>query len=373
MFGNHKKGGSLWTENTGIAEAKEFITQNNLYIMPCLGSTFTWSNNARQPQNRIYETIDHVIVNSNWFLLYDKAIKTLPRITFDHHPLVLQTHGFSPRPPRRFTYEKYYNDIKDISKIITEQWMMDNGGSPTFKIHNKLRAIKNGIREYMRAQSDISHAINSLERDSDEMQRQDMANNSWDTFHWEDLQKKIADYHNNLQQRHQIWSQRLHVNWKLLADKNTKFYHNIQLTTQSRFKNRGIINEFGELITDPKTILHIMKSHFQPHWNHESTNASILSAQNNMAQHVYPSISRYMNDMLVASPDDQEIQNIIMRMPKDKAPGNDGFTTDFFSNNWTIVKNDICDAIRYAFCHRRIPVDYPKNQECQCTKAYLSH
>ena len=54
------------------------------------------------------------------------------------------------------------------------------------------------------------------------------------------------------------------------------------------------------------------------------------------------------NEILVALPDPQEIQNTVFSFSPDKAPRLDGFTGRFYQTYWHLIKRDLCRMIGYS-------------------------
>jgi hypothetical protein len=49
---------------------------------------------------------------------------------------------------------------------------------------------------------------------------------------------------------------------------------------------------------------------------------------------------------------EEEIATVVKEMPKERAPGPDGFIGMFYKKCWTVVKDDIVQAILSFYCHR---------------------
>lgn len=54
-------------------------------------------------------------------------------------------------------------------------------------------------------------------------------------------------------------------------------------------------------------------------------------------------------DSLVAEVTNEEILQVLKRMPTNKAPGPDGYTAEFFVAAWQVVGNLVCAAIKEFF------------------------
>lgn len=57
---------------------------------------------------------------------------------------------------------------------------------------------------------------------------------------------------------------------------------------------------------------------------------------------------------LIAIPSPEEIKSILFKMPKNKAPGPDGFSAEFYTASWEIVGSDLVTAVREFFTSGRL-------------------
>lgn len=54
-------------------------------------------------------------------------------------------------------------------------------------------------------------------------------------------------------------------------------------------------------------------------------------------------------EMLSRSVNDKEVQDVVFAMPRNKAPGPDGYTAEFFRESWLIVGKDVVVAVQSFF------------------------
>ena len=50
----------------------------------------------------------------------------------------------------------------------------------------------------------------------------------------------------------------------------------------------------------------------------------------------------------------EEIKRALFQMHPDKSPGPDGFSAGFFQNNWDIVAQDTCEAVKSFFLSSKL-------------------
>lgn len=52
---------------------------------------------------------------------------------------------------------------------------------------------------------------------------------------------------------------------------------------------------------------------------------------------------------------DEEITEVLFKMPSNKSPGPDGLTVEFFKEAWLIVGNDFLAIVKSFFSHGFLP------------------
>lgn len=61
-----------------------------------------------------------------------------------------------------------------------------------------------------------------------------------------------------------------------------------------------------------------------------------------------------ISELLVAIPSEEEIKATLLAMPKNKAPGPDGYSAEFFWESWEVVGKDTVEAVREFFTGGRL-------------------
>ena len=72
--------------------------------------------------------------------------------------------------------------------------------------------------------------------------------------------------------------------------------------------------------------------------------------------HVEPTRKLDSDDISILSAPvtDDEIVRVVFKSPKDKSPGPDGFSAEFYQIAWSIIGNDVIKACQHFFSSGRI-------------------
>ncbi|KAK9277876.1 hypothetical protein L1049_027433 [Liquidambar formosana] len=106
MTGAHKKVGSNLPK---CVSCDEFVAMSDicgLIHLDTKGAPYTWSN-GRRIRGHIEMCLDRCLVNSTWLDVWNNtACCTLPRMEFDHNPLLLFFSKFSSTHLCPFRFQK---------------------------------------------------------------------------------------------------------------------------------------------------------------------------------------------------------------------------------------------------------------------------
>jgi hypothetical protein len=123
------------------------------------------------------------------------------------------------------------------------------------------------------------------------------------------------------------------VNRIKFGDECTKFFHAIATISHRRNSIPQLMNEHGQWVQDHEGKARLL-------WNAFKIRMGVSSD---------PTMVFDLHSLITAVPDPEnlalpfqhnEIDNIVKRMPTDKAPGPDGFNGMFMKRCWQIIKND---------------------------------
>ncbi|XP_023641338.1 uncharacterized protein LOC111831447 [Capsella rubella] len=138
------------------------------------------------------------------------------------------------------------------------------------------------------------------------------------------------------------------------GDANTGYFHKSVKANLSRNVIHFLHNGSNQRISDPSQIRSMVINFYT---NLLGTSDSyVLPYSISQLQSIQPyRCSDSSSDKLSACPSNEEIRSIVFSLPKNKAPGPDGFTTKFFTSSWDLVKEDFLKAIKDFFINFSLP------------------
>lgn len=75
-------------------------------------------------------------------------------------------------------------------------------------------------------------------------------------------------------------------------------------------------------------------------------------------KHIEPVVTEEMNNRLGALVTGEEIEKALFQMGPTKAPGPDGLSALFYQRHWSLLKEDICRAVRGFLAGEEMPADF---------------
>ncbi|KAK1302129.1 hypothetical protein QJS10_CPB12g00272 [Acorus calamus] len=101
-----------------------------------------------------------------------------------------------------------------------------------------------------------------------------------------------------------------------------------------------IQSDRGEILENQDDINLYAKEYFSAHWS------SKMSQIEDLPQDILPKrITEEMAAELIKPFSEQEIELVVCSLPKNKAPGPDGYPGEFYQKFWNLLKQDICQAM----------------------------
>jgi len=273
----------------------------------------------------LLEQLDWFFTLVNWTADFPNTLVTpLARPTSDHVPCKISIGTKIPRA-NVFRFENYWTSHKGFLDTVKSSWVKPVAGqnNSVLVISAKFKRLRYDLKQWSKSLSKIRMLIDSCNRvikylDTIEEFRA-LFNPEWNLRSL--VKQKLSSL---LMQQTQYWKQRNTVNRIKYGDECTKYFHSMATVNYRRNLIAQIQDDYGVSL-----IQHEDKAHYL--W-HSFKNRMGVSREVSMAFDLSSLVSDCSYDILeglVAPFTKAEIDNIIKRLPADKAPRPDGFNGVF--------------------------------------------
>ncbi|GAU39340.1 hypothetical protein TSUD_60910 [Trifolium subterraneum] len=308
-----------------------WINECNLMEVTTAGTKFTWRGPQWNGRDRVFKKLDRVLCNVSWRLKFHQGFaKVLPRLQSDHHPIIIILDGETNMGRNRpFRYEAAWATHDNFRQLLQENWIRGrdlvdvlSNLTSNLKVWNKvvfgnifkrkkeLLARLNGIQNS--SNYDYSNFLETLENE---------------------LQQQLTT---TLYQEECLWYQKSRGKWIGDGDRNTKYYHSKAIVRRRRNKIVSLRSETGDWIEDQEALSN-MAMNFYTNLYHED----IPIRDPVVSWTTYPQNLQTEHHKLRYAVQYAECKRALFDMGPHKAPGEDGYPTLFFQQNWDIVVDSV--------------------------------
>ncbi|KAA3460904.1 reverse transcriptase [Gossypium australe] len=282
--------------------------------------------------------LDLALANDAWMTSFPQCLVThLPRIKFDHRPLLLSARldlNLAKGRPLRFLagWTKHNN----FSTFVKERWNFEGNMANSlitftsyFKDWNKdvYRFLSSYKRQLMRALNNTQKAL-------------DRSNLIF-------LARKEMDIQDELENR-----QKARCDWLHLGDRNTKFFHSRTIKRRKFNRIIGLRISNGEWCYNHEVLQTEVVGFFEKLYGEVPQTLGDLPNIN------YSRLTATEISFLEEVITNEEIKRALFDMVPLKAPGSDGFHALFFQSQWNILGNDLNNTLIVLIPKKECPDDF---------------
>ena len=332
-----------------IAATDEFnncLRDLNADDMANSGLWFTWNKN-QLGCNNVQSRIDRVLHNDIWTDVFpnSQAI-TLPCGISDHSPIITLLDYSSNWKPKPFKFFNFWMNHQEFMPILIEAWDVEMDGNPMMRLFRKLNRVKVSLKNFNKKFFNrISIQVTDIKSKLDNLQRALDIDGSNEEIQMEEkeMREKYTYMRND---EESFLRQKARTKWLQLGDQNNAFFHKKVNQNLARRKIVSIENDMGVRVEGREKVARESVRYFQ---NLFGNRVQCVDADDVLGEVIKTKLNSHQAELLEADVSHDEIKAAMFAIGSDKAPGPDGFNSHFFKENWQLVGDDVCDAIKYFF------------------------
>ncbi|KAG7588723.1 Zinc finger CCHC-type superfamily [Arabidopsis suecica] len=331
----------------GMEEFQNCLRDNELGDIPSRGAFFTWSNH--QQDNPILRKLDRALANGQWFMSFPSAVAIFdPPGDSDHSPCIIKLDNQPQRSKKSFKYFSFLSSHPSFLTCIKEAWEEEIAvGSSMFSLGELLKSAKKACRRLNRLKfSNIQQRSDEALSQLSDVQGQLLSNPSAALFREEFIARKKWVFFSNALES--FYRQKSRIRWLAEGDSNTRFFHRAVLANHAKNLIKFLRGEDGLRVDNIDQIKEMTVAYYSHLLGSASDSVTPLSVDKIRSLHPFR-CDTSLAGLLSAIPSDEEITQSIFSMPKNKAPGPDGFPVEFFWEAWTVVRESTLDAVKEFF------------------------
>ncbi|XP_062013933.1 uncharacterized protein LOC133730332 [Rosa rugosa] len=357
VLGAHEKRGGLLPSAISCSEFQDMSTNCELIHLPTKGLPYTWTNKRGVSAN-VEMRLDRCLSNFSWIDVWRKLeCSTLPRCSSDHSPLLVSFSRLMliQRPPFRF--QRMWLDHPSFLSLVTDVWQSAQFfGNPMFVLASKLRTLKQRFRAWNKTEfGDVNKMVENSFLDLDRIQ-QEIASLGPSDDRLSQESVASAQVHMALAHQERFYCDKSRIKWLSEGDRNTSFFHAMVKVRQLKH-SLSVLRDGSRVIDDPKEISDHVINYFSDLFTADS---SVIDT--GLVSQVIPKIvTNEENAQLTAIPTSEEIFQVMCSMDHNSSPGPDGFGGVFYMKCWSIVGEDVIQAVQSFFTHGYILPHFNSN------------
>ncbi|KAG7579308.1 Reverse transcriptase domain [Arabidopsis thaliana x Arabidopsis arenosa] len=349
----HSKGDINPVVTSGMRDFQNVVTYCDISDMASHGPLFTWSN--RRDNDPILKKLDRVMVNEVWTQAFPHSYNVFEAGgCSDHLRCRISLNdgaGEIVKGPRPFKFVNAVIEMEEFQPMVQEYWSQTEplfmSTSTLFRFSKKLKALKPGIRNLARERmGDLVKKSKEAYDSLCQKQELNLLNPSLQTM--EDETEAYKRWEKLARLEEKFLKQKSKLHWLDIGDQNNKTFHRAIMTRMVQNTIREIQRQDGSVTKAPEEIKGEAERFFREFLQlipndyegvTEDELKTLLSFRCSLAD----------KGMLTSEVTMEEIKGVLFSMPKDKSPGPDGFTSEFYKATWDIVGEEFVLAIKSFF------------------------
>ena len=142
---------------------------------------------------------------------------------------------------------------------------------------------------------------------------------------------------------------RSRATWYELGEKNNKYFLNLEKSNKKKSSVRKIFTRDGKLTNNPKKIMDELESFYADLYDGSSCPSDSATSMFLDNSRGFPALADDSRKICEGKLGYSECFSVLGTFPKNKTPGNDGLTIEFYLAFWPLFGRLLVDSLNYAF------------------------
>ena len=343
----------------GMRDFQEMVNYCSLTDMASHGPLFTWCN--KRETGLISKKLDRVLVNDVWMQTYLSSYSVFEAGgCSDHLRCRINLKSEAEDLVNRRKPFKFVNAITSLGEFrprVDDFWREQEplfmSTSTLFRFTKKLKALKPTIRNL--AKERMGNLVKKAKEAHDDLcmkQELNLQNPSSGAMEAEAAAyvrwEKVADL------EEKFLKQRSKLHWLDVGDKNNKTFHRAVMIREVQNTIREITRQDGSVTKKAAEIKDEAERFFRVFLQTIPDDYEEISIEE--LQELLPfRCSEIEKTQLMSQVTAEEVRKVLFAMPKDKSPGPDGYTSEFYKSTWDIIGREFTLAVQSFFIKGFLP------------------
>jgi hypothetical protein len=266
-------------------------------------------------------------------------VEALSREISDHTPLLLSTgDGVKPKKQPPFKFELGWLLKEGFFETVSEVWTKERkGNTPMQCWQNEIRRLRQFLRgwarnvngAYKKEKQELLRKVEELDKKAES---QLLSQQEWD------LKQSVHERLTQLLREEELkWFQRAKATKILKGDSNTKYFHMVANGKRRKTRIFRLEQEDG-IVEGEEQLKCYITNYYKKLFG--CSDRGRLSFDESAVEDI-PQVTGEESDELVKMFSEKEVRDAIFQMKHNKAPGPDGFPTEFYQVFWSLIKDDL--------------------------------
>lgn len=338
-------------DHSGMRDFQDTVQYCSLIDMSYQGPRFTWSN--KRDNGRICKKLDRTLVNEVWVREFPQSYCVFEAGGCSDHQrcrVVIKSEIMKPRKP--FKFVNALVDMPEFLRVVEGFWST----SALFRFLKKLKALKPLLKHLNKEKvGEIVKKTKEAYKNLCEAQNKTLENPYQSNIEVESVAYGRWVLLSTIEEK--VISQKAKIHWLDVGDGNNKSFHRAATVRDIRNSIREIKRSDGSIAETQEDTKDEALNHFYNFLTHCPSEYRGAQADDLKSLLTFE-CSEEDRSMLMKEVTAEEVRKVLFSMARNKSPGPDGFTSEFFKASWEITGGDFVTAVKSFFL---IKVSYLKD------------